>query len=509
VPNSIYLVNPRENAPGAHSAEVLRAWGVTKVDIGMADLSTATVAALVPPDWTVSLCDERLQPVDFDTGADVVGLTGKISQRDRMVVLAAEFRRRGKLVVIGGPHASLDPDDVRPHADILVIGEIEEIAAKIFADIAAGDWQPEYKGTRPDLNLSPIPRWDLYPRHLAVRAQVQTSRGCPFECEFCDVIQYLGRKQRWKDPERIIAELEVLYEYGFRSVFLADDNFTVFRKRTRALLERLAEWNRTRPNGRVSFSTQVSIDLARDPELLHLCVEAGMVDVFIGIETPNEESLAETLKRQNLRIDLAEEVRKVVRTGMSVKAGIMVGFDHDGPDIFARQIAFIQSLPVPSINLGVVFAPAATPLHARMKEQGRLVPVSRTGGGIVQTNIRPVLMSERELKDGMIWLFNRVFAASAFAHRVEAFAALYPQREATRRGANYFRALPLARRLAKFGRADEHDLLARMEALAFERPELRDHLIEFLLYYCQMRYRLEQEGIWDPSLAELEAPLAA
>jgi len=194
---SIYLINPAEAAPGYHSLEVLEAWGISRM-VNTADLTIPTVAALVPSDWDVTICDERAQPVDFKTPAAVIGLTGKVSQRKRMMELAAEFRRRGKLVVMGGPHASLSPDDLHRHADILVTGELEEIAGKLFSDIASDQWQPHYEGGRPGLGTSPVPRWDLYPRSLAITGQVQTSRGCPFECEFCDVIQYLGRKQRHK-----------------------------------------------------------------------------------------------------------------------------------------------------------------------------------------------------------------------------------------------------------------------------------------------------------------------
>lgn len=225
--------------------------------MNFADLSTTTIAALAPRDWRVTICDERIQGVDFAAQADVIGITGKVSQRDRMIELAGEFRRRGKLVVMGGPYATLNPEDLRPQTDILVRGEIEEIAGRLFSDLAAGRWEKDYEGTKPDLSLSPVPRWDLYPRRVALTGQVQTSRCCPFECEFCDVIQYLGRKQRWKDPEQVVRELDVLYGLGFRDVFFADDNFTVMRRRTHALLERVAQWNRTRPAGRVFHCASV------------------------------------------------------------------------------------------------------------------------------------------------------------------------------------------------------------------------------------------------------------
>jgi radical SAM superfamily enzyme YgiQ (UPF0313 family) len=504
VDKSLYLINPAEKSAGIYSVEVLEGWGIGRA-VHLADLATPTVAAMAPPDWRVAICDERIQPVDFETPAAVVGITGKVSQRDRMIRLAAEFRRRGKLVMIGGPYASLNPEDLRPHADILVRGEIEEIAGRIFADLAAGTWQADYQGTRPDLSTSPVPRWDLYPRGVALLAQVQTSRGCPFECEFCDVIQYLGRRQRWKEPDQVIRELDVLYAQGYRNIFLADDNFTVMRRRTHALLERLAAWNRSRPYGQVSFSTQVSVDLARDPELLAHCVEAGLRIVFVGIETPNEASLAETMKRQNLRVDLAAEVSKIVNAGIMVMCGMIVGFDHDGPDIFEIQEAFIARLPVPVVGLGLLGAPAATPLHARMKKEGRLKAHDRVGAGdLLDTNIVPKLMSEAQLTSGLRWLLNRIYTPAAYARRVERYvAASPPPRQAPR--PPQFRSVEqaLGSRLARYG-AEEQTLLMLFERLVGQRPDLRGGLSYALLHYCQMRYVLEMHGIWDPVLARRE-----
>jgi radical SAM superfamily enzyme YgiQ (UPF0313 family) len=508
MPPSLYLINPKENAPGYYSADVLEAWGVARV-ASIADLATPTVAALAPQDWSIAICDERIETVNLATTADVVGITGKVSQRDRMIELASEFRRRGKLVIVGGPYASLNPEDLRPHTDILMRGEMEEVAPRLFGDIAAKRWEREYEGTKPDLALSPMPRWDLYPRRLALIAQVQTSRGCPFECEFCDVIQYLGRKQRWKQPDQVIRELDQLYRIGYRNVFFADDNFTVMRRRTRELLARLTEWNNSRRAGRMLFSTQLSIDIARDEEMLGQCVEAGLRMVFVGVETPNEESLAETHKRQNLRIDLAEEIRKLVTAGIMVTCGLIVGFDHDGPDIFQRQADFIESLPVPNVGVGLLVAPASTPLYARMKAEGRLTGHNRVGGvGIFETNIRPKLMSEAELKAGIKWLLNRVYSPASFGRRVEAFVAMSGVKP-------HGPQLPvfgpsetvLARRLAQYGPAEQR-FLQLMEDLAWKRPELRPELSYILLYYCQLRHMLEHNGLWEPELARRETVAA-
>jgi radical SAM superfamily enzyme YgiQ (UPF0313 family) len=309
-PQSIYLINPASDVASYFSAEVLAGSGLPAGAM-VADLSTATVAALAPPDFKVEICDENVSTVDFDHPADWIGITGKVSQCRRMITLADEFRRRGKRVVIGGPHASLNPEVLRPHCDVLVRGEAEEIASAIFSDLGAGRPREEYVGEKPDLALSPRPRWDLYPNDEAMMGAVQTSRGCPFECEFCDVIQYLGRKQRHKPIANVLAELDELDRVGYPRVFLADDNFTVYRQRCKELLQAISHWRRGRS---MSFLTQVSIDAARDLELLDMCADAGVTQVFIGIETPNEASLRETKKRQNLPRQSDRADRAVRRT---------------------------------------------------------------------------------------------------------------------------------------------------------------------------------------------------
>ncbi|WP_395686314.1 radical SAM protein [Aestuariivirga sp.] len=505
IDKSLYLINPREPWPSYYGTEFLEAWDLGHAT-GIADLTTPTIAALAPSDWSISICDERVQTVDFDTPAAVVGLTGKVTQRTRIKELADEFRRRGKLVIIGGPYASLNSKDVRDHCDILILGEAEDIAIELFTSIHQGTWKHQYDGGKPDMRKSPIPNWMIYPTDLAMGAQVQTSRGCPFECEFCDVIQYAGRKQRWKDPQQVISELDYLYNCGFRDVLLADDNLTVMRRRATELLIEIEKWNNCRPSGRVRLGTQLSIDITRDADVLQLCRRAGLNKVFIGLETPNSDSLQETNKRQNLKIDLVTAVEKFARLGIMVIAGFIVGFDHDGPDIFDQQAHFIQQLPVPIAQIGMLVAPHSTPLYERLSNEGRLISDGNfTLGNLTSTNILPKLMTLEYQQLGMRWLLNRVYDPLNFAWRVQSFVNLAPPPR-NRSATPNIRKLEtsIARVLAERG-TDERMLVTYLTKIIDSRPELHDHMAYFLINYAQIRHMLEFGGIWDPRLSKMRS----
>jgi radical SAM superfamily enzyme YgiQ (UPF0313 family) len=494
VAKSLYLINARSKGASYFGAEVFPHFGFRPAQ-GIADLAAVTIAALAPSNWDTSVCDEHLSSVDFDHPARFIGITGKVTQATRMLEIAAEFRRRGKIVVMGGPCASLSPELFRGHCDILVTGELESIAPSFFADLEGDRWKPEYAGGRADLAMSPMPRWDLYPTERALSGCLQTSRGCPFECEFCDVIQYLGRQQRIKPIPQILAELDVLYRYGFRTVFLADDNFTVYRRQAKELLSALAEWNRSHTEGTVAFNTQVSIDAARDSELLEMMSTAGMRNVFIGIETPNQDSLKESRKRQNLGVDLVEQVYRFVNRGISVSGGMIVGFDHDGPDIFARQFEFAMALPIPIFSLGALVAPAATPLYERMRAEGRLIQ----GGPEVaalpwDTNIIPARMTRQELLQGLGWLCRELYTPENFARRVvRMIDALPSSPSASEANAASLRrpieaeAMLVIKRVAEHG-IEEKRMMAALIKKMQEKPSARRPVLQALLRYAQVRY---------------------
>jgi radical SAM superfamily enzyme YgiQ (UPF0313 family) len=506
MPPSVYLVNPVSALPTYFSSEVYAASGFQPA-AGMADLAIASVAALLPDDFHVQLTDENISPVDFDTGADFVGITGKINQWPRMEAIAEEFRRRGKVVLIGGPYASLCPEVARPHCDILVRGETEDLFGALAADLRAGTWKDEYVGSKPDLASAPLPRWDLYPNERALIGTIQTSRGCPFECEFCDVIQYLGRKQRHKPITQVLRELDRLYRHGYRTIFIADDNLTVYRARARELLEALRDWNVRQERGKVRFFTQVSIDAARDEGLLRLASEAGLTTVFIGIETTNEDSLKETKKRQNVGIDLAEQVGRFLANGIAVVGGMIVGFDADGPDIFARQYEFAMQTGVPIFTVGALVAPAATPLYARMEREGRLLAGGpEMAGSLGSTNIVPRQMSGEQLREGLRWLCSRLYEPAAFGERIERLLdGLGPRRDPgrgeARRAPERGRAVErdsvgVLARLPRLGEA-EAKMWSRVLAKLGERPDAAETVMLMLLVYMQIRHMYSEGTCWE------------
>ena len=471
----------------------------------MADLVITTLSGMMSRNGLeVRMCDENLTPVDLDTTADFIGITGKVTQRTRMIALAQEFRSRGKTVIIGGPCASLAPETLRPYCDVLVRGEIEDIIREICSDLNAGRFKSEYVGGKPELCMSGLPRMEDYPNDRALLGMLQTSRGCPFECEFCDVIQYLGRNQRHKPIPNVLDELDQLYRLGYRGIFIADDNFTIVRARAKELLQALRDWNLKQTNGRVTFSTQVSIDAARDEELLQMCFDAGLTNVFIGIETTNEESLRESKKRQNLKINITDQVGRFLAHGIKVTGGMIVGFDSDEVNAFQHQFEFASGSGIPIFSVGALVAPEATPLHRRLGQEGRLVDGDETAGMPWSTNILPKQMTRDQLLEGLSWLCNSLYHPEAFAERISDFIDRFGSQQPTARtSAGWVQAG------ARSVDADAMSLISRVlndpthsrlfglvNEKARKNPLAASVVPSFFLQYAQIRYMYEVGGIW-------------
>jgi radical SAM superfamily enzyme YgiQ (UPF0313 family) len=384
------------------------------------NLSLPTVAGITPREHEVILCDENVEPIDFETDADIIGLTGYVIHTQRIFELAAEFRRRGKFVVAGGPFASLCPEELRDKVDVLFVDEAEYTWPQFLADYAAGRWRAEYRqDEKPSMHDSPLPRFDLLKIDRYRTITIQFARGCPFNCEFCDIIVMYGRRPRTKTVRQVMAEVAEIHRLGVRNIFVVDDNFIGNKKETKALLQALAEWQEA--NGYpVEFMTEVTLNVAQDDELLHLMRQANFTSIFIGIESPRASSLQETHKTQNLRESILESVHRIQRAGMEIMAGMIVGFDHDDASIFDEQFRFIQEARIPISMTGMLNAMPKTPLYQRMKQTGRLIAES-VGDQFVFTNIVPSGMSRLQLYEGYKHLLERLYSYRNYRRRTMQF----------------------------------------------------------------------------------------
>lgn len=416
----------------------------------VAPLGLASIAALTPSGWDIAVADENVEEIDWNDPADIVGVAGMSSQYERQRQILQRFREMGKYVVAGGNHASLLPEHYEDIADTVIAGEAEYIWPRFCRDYVEGTPERLYRETgEVDLADSPTPRFDLLKLDRYGAAAVQFSRGCPFRCEFCDIIVIFGRKPRTKTNEQIGAELDALRAQGVRNIFFVDDNFIGHKPKARSLLRFLVEYQR-RHGYRFFLGTEVSINLAEDDELLQLFRDAHFGWLFTGIESPSDASLKETLKFQNTRLDLLESVRRIHAKGISVQSGFIVGFDADDETIFDRQFRFIQDAGIYLPMVGLLVAIPRTPLWGRLEAAGRLrLPAESSAGDALAemvatntgpwSNIQPLQMDYRRLVEGYAALMRRLFEERAIferlrnhmrsLHRPLGKIFIYPRRE--------------------------------------------------------------------------------
>ncbi len=385
-------------------------------------LGLLTVAAMLPRDWDLRVVDlnvERLKDSDL-RAADFVMISAMIVHQDSVRSVVARCAALGKPVIAGGPLFTTGHENF-PEIQHFVLGEAEEVMPQLVEDMRHGRVQRIYKATRwPNLEQTPVPRWDLVNLRHYVTMAVQFSRGCPFDCEFCDIIVMNGRVPRTKTPAQLVAELEALRRHGWKEmVFVVDDNFIGDKRRTRALLRELIEWRRrTRPS--MGFLTEASVNLADDAELCSLMVEAGFMKVFVGIETPSVEALEECRKLQNRGRDLVAAVRTLQQRGLEVMGGFIVGFDSDQTDIFKRQFEFIQRSGVVTAMVGLLTALPQTRLWQRLKREGRLEAASSGNNTQAELNFQPRLNREF-LQAGYRDLMKKLYEPKVYYQRVRTF----------------------------------------------------------------------------------------
>lgn len=385
-------------------------------------LGLLTVAAMLPQDWELKLIDLNVDPLtDRDLQqADYVMLSAMIVHKSSVHQIIARCRKAGVPIIAGGPLFTTDHTSF-PEIQHFVLGEAEEVIPKLVADMRRRTVQPLYQVPgRPDVTQTPVPRWDLVNLRHYVSMAVQFSRGCPYDCEFCDIVVMNGRVPRTKTPAQLIRELDALRQHGWKDmVFVVDDNFIGNKKRTKELLREMIVW-RQRVRSTSGFFTEASVNLADDAELCQLMVDAGFKKVFVGIETPSPEGLQECHKLQNTRRDLVTSIQTLQRAGLEVMAGFIVGFDSDRLDVFQQQFDFIQRSGVVAAMVGLLTALPQTKLYHRLKQEGRLEADSTGNNTDAVLNFRPVL--DREfLQAGYRKLMRHLYEPSTYHQRIWTF----------------------------------------------------------------------------------------
>ncbi len=389
-------------------------------------LGLLTVAAMLPRPWDKRLVDTNVRPLTKQdlAWADYALVGGMTVQRESARQIIARCKRAGVLVIAGGPLFTAEHEDF-DQVDHFVLNEAELTLPPFLADLAGGHPRRIYTTTEfADITRTPTPLWALADLRQYASMSMQFSRGCPFDCEFCNVTALFGHKPRTRTHAQITAELDLLHQLGWRGpIFVVDDNLIGNKKALKAtLLPALTGWKGAKRH--LSLQTEVSINLADDERLMRLMVEAGFDTVFIGIETPDEQGLAECNKRQNRNRDLVEDVKKIHRAGMQVQGGFIVGFDSDTPTIFQRQIDFIQRSGIVMAMVGLLQAPIGTRLYERLKKEGRLVG-RWTGDNVAGTTNVQTLMHLDLLHDGYRRILDHIYAPQHYYQRTKTFLRDY------------------------------------------------------------------------------------
>jgi len=385
-------------------------------------LGLMTVAALLPHSWKKRLVDtnvERLRDRDL-AWADVVLLSAMHIQSDSLLAIVERCRALGLRTVVGGPIAS-SVSAAELKADHVVIGEAESLIAGLALDLEQGTAMPVYQAAeRPEMTTSPLPDLSLIKMNRYSTMAVQYSRGCPFNCEFCDIIEIYGRRPRTKAVAQVLAELDQLRAAGWReAVFIVDDNFIGNKARAKELCIALAEW-RSQFKTSFDFNTEASLNLADDPELMQLMRDAGFNSVFLGIETPDESGLVASNKLQNTRRSLLDSVATIQSYGMQVMGGFILGFDTDRDDIFDRMVEFIQKSGIPIAMVGLLQAMPGTQLFRRLRREGRILDAGKGDNTCDRLNFLPH-MDAAKLVEGYRSVLKQIYSSSAYYERVKLY----------------------------------------------------------------------------------------
>ena len=452
-------------------------------------LGLLTVAAMLPSSWSLRLVDTNVRGLtDKDLAwADCAFISAMVVQRESARRIIARCKAAGLRVVAGGPLFTSEHQHFEA-VDHFILNEAELTLPPFLEDLAHGTPQRLYASSEfADLRHTPVPLWRLLDLKRYANMSIQFSRGCPFNCDFCNVTALLGHRVRMKTSSQIVAELDSLYALGWRSnIFFVDDNFIGNKPFVKTdLLPSLIEWRKGKVGN--TFFTEASINLADDEPLMDLMSEAGFTGVFIGIETPDENCLAECRKVQNGNRDLVEDVKRIQRAGLQVQGGFIVGFDHDRPSIFQRQIDFIQRSGIVTAMVGLLQAPAGTQLYARMEKENRLCAEASGDNVDGTTNIIPAMTLET-LKEGYRRILDTIYAPAPYYRRIRTFLREY-RAPSVRGHLQFSHVLALARsfyRLGIVGRERFH-FWALLLWTQFRCPRLFPDAISLAIYGYHFR----------------------
>jgi len=383
-------------------------------------LGLLTVASMFPEEWAKRLVDVNVTSLtDKDLEwADYVFFSSMVVQRKSAHQLIKRCHEAGVKIVAGGPLFTSEHEQFKD-VDHFVLNEAEITLPSFLEDLKNGCAKPVYRSSDfADVRETPAPLWKLADLNKYASMGIQYTRGCPYQCEFCDVTALFGRRTRTKNTEQIIAELDTFYNLGWRgNVFFVDDNLIGNRRSLKKdLLPAIIEWQENHSG--ITFNTEVSINLAKDEELLQMMSKAGFNTVFVGIETPDTDSLSECGKSQNKGRDLAEDVRVIQRAGLQVQAGFIVGFDSDTPSIFQRQIDFIQKTGIVTAMVGLLQAPTGTRLYERLKKEGRLLGRMTGDNADGSTNIIPNNMDADTCREGYKKILKHIYSPENYYNRI-------------------------------------------------------------------------------------------